>query len=241
MSRGGRGRLAAARCCRCSRGAEIAVLRFGREQSPRKRARQGHPIVLPARCTRNPRTTDLLHLVGEAPVVVERGARPLQESLKGRVVAQVRGRRALEDRKAGARARLGKGNVEPTTRPVAREELMQHQRRACRDPRASVLGAEDFARRCRRSRHAGRAFRAGTGAPSRHTPSVRAASAHGTPSSLLRRRADTQPAPVRFQRERGCSARTSGSSGGSLPRGALCCRRAKHRGCCAGWGVAGIL
>ena len=156
----------------------------------------------------------LLDLFGEEPIVVERGAHSLEKSLKRRVVAQFATGGRFENRQAGVRVRLGKGGVEgDDAHPIAREELMNHQRELVATPRPVSLGLEASFVDVHDRRCAGRAFAAETDGPSRRRPSVRAGSAQGSRSSPRRRSADKPAAPVRSRPERGHSARTSASSG----------------------------
>ena len=143
MSRGGRDRLQRRDVAAVTVGAEIAVLCVGESIRRERRARQD-TRSFSLRAHQKPEDHRiLLDLFGEAPVVVERGAHPLQESLKRRVVAQFAGGGRFEDRQAGVRARLGKGNVEANdAHLVAREELMQHQRELVAIPGPVPLGAE---------------------------------------------------------------------------------------------------
>ena len=238
MSRGGRRRLQRRDVAAVTGSAEIAVLRVGESGRSESRARQD-TRSFSLRAHQEPEDHRmLLDLFGEAPVVVERGAHPLQKSLKRRVVAQFAGGGRFEDRQAGVRAPSRKRQRRSQRRaPGSARRADAASARACRGPRASVPRRRGFFRRCRRSRCVGRAFAAGTGVLLRRRPRARAGSAHGPRSSPRRPRARRRPAPVRSRPERGHSVRTSGSSGRSIPRGALCGQSAKHKRCRAAWGI----
>ena len=85
----------------------------------------------------------LLHLFGEEPVVVERGAHSLEKRLKRRVVAQFATGGRFENRQAGVLGRLGKRGVESDDADlIAREKLMNHECELVATPRPVSLGLE---------------------------------------------------------------------------------------------------
>ena len=121
----------------------MAVLRV-RESARRERRARQDTRSIPLGAYQEPEDHRALpDLFGEAAVVVERGARPLKEGLERRVVAQFAPGDRFENRNAGTRVRLGKGNVEAHHADlVSSEELMQHQRQLVATPGPVSLGVE---------------------------------------------------------------------------------------------------